>query len=292
METINLDGFNNLKKGKGNLLYGDPIGTIKQFMFDGKNRRKYQKQADGKWKELPEEIPNKKPPKIVDNKDFFDIKKLKPEEITSTSTFFKNLKVGDIIHYDDGEGRKFKGPLIGFNSNDQKGRLAFIAIKNPDTHHFDTYTSIDALINGKNIKKVVPSYHINKPSSPGPGEHGSIKIVGGLDDDDINSLADHELISDLVKQNKISVIGGEVWVNESDKEAREALKEIFGWGQEVEEEEEEKPRKGSGVKEIGEKIKDFNAEQMEDLIGTWLARRYDPGPGAQLLRDMASRYDY
>jgi hypothetical protein len=53
-----------------------------------------------------------------------------------------------------------------------------------------------------------------------------------------------------------------------------------------------KEREIVNIEEISEQIKDFNAEQMEDLIGTWLARRYDPGPGAQLLRDMANRYDY
>jgi hypothetical protein len=135
METINLDGFTNLEKSLG--MGGLPEGSKRKWK-DGKTYIK----KNGKWELFKEEG------KKIDNENFFDIKDLKPSHISPTSTFFKNMKVGDYIQYDDGEGFKFEGMLMGFNAFDQKGRLAFVSVGD------DTYTTIDALINGGGIKKV------------------------------------------------------------------------------------------------------------------------------------------
>jgi len=79
-------------------------------------------------------------------------------------------------------------------------------------------------------------------------------------------------------------------------------KEVFRWEPETNpmEKEEEKDLPGRtkkereivNIEEISEQIKDFDEDQMEGLIKNWLDRRYDPGPGAQFLKNIAKRYDY
>jgi predicted RNA-binding protein len=215
----------------------------------------------------------------------------------------EKLKVGDNYEIHDETGKKVIGKLTHIDEKsgepssitveDGNLRKFLVAPKGDITKNGWILNDMEIIDEGKFLPIGIPVNVMNEDKE----YQGTIKDVDKKGNTyfiewDKGQHIPEYLKNGIISEEFVIPLRQKDIENYSKKENRETLKEIFGLGQEVEEKEEEKPRKENNVKEIGEKIKDFNAEQMEDLIGTWLARRYDPGPGAQLLRDMANRYDY